>query len=148
MAIIRWQTEPGAFSEMDRLRREVNRLFSDFGETGERFFSRAYPAVNLSEDTENLYVRAELPGVKAEDLDVTVVEGRLVIRGARTIAKEQEGANYHRREREGGTFRRTMALPERVDPGRVSAALKDGVLTVTLPKAEEAKPRKISVKRS
>ena len=146
MAIVHWQREPGSLSEFDRLRREVGRLFEGFGTGTEQFFSRAYPALNLSEDQDNLYVRAELPGVKAEDLDVTVVEGRLMIRGKRSIPEEHASASYHRREREGGTFRRVLALPERVDPGEVSAATKDGVLTVTLPKREEAKPRKISVK--
>lgn len=148
MAIIRWQTEPNPFRELDRLRADVDRLFNDFGSEWQPFFSRAYPAVNISEDRENIYVRSELPGVKPEDLDVTVVEGRLMIRGVRKIAKEEERANYHRQEREGGTFRRVMALPERVDPSKVSAAMKNGVLTVTLAKAEEVKPRKISVKTS
>ena len=146
MAIIRWQREPSSFSEVDRLRREVDRLFSGFTAGTEPYFSRAYPTVILSEDEDNLYVRAELPGVKTEDLDVTLVEGRLMIRGERNIPEEHASAGYHRREREGGTFRRVMTLPERVAPGKVSAAMKDGVLTVTLPKREEAKPRKISVK--
>ena len=148
MTIVRWHTQSDPFNELDRLRQEVDRLFSNFGTTREPFLSRTYPAVNVSEDGDNLYVRAELPGVKSEDLDVTVVEGQLVIRGERKIPPEQESANYHRREREGGTFRRVLALPERVDPAKVSASMKNGILTVTLAKAEEAKPRKVSVKTS
>ena len=148
MAIVRWHTQSDPFNELDRLRQEVDRLLNNFGTSREPFFSRTYPAVNVSEDGENLHVRAELPGVKSEDLDVTVVEGQLVIRGERKIPQEQENANYHRREREGGTFRRILALPERVDPTKVSASMENGVLTVTLAKAEEAKPRKISVKTS
>ena len=116
MAIVRWHTQSDPFGELDRLRQEVDRLFNDFGSSREPFFSRAYPAVNVSEDGENLHVRAELPGVKSEDLDVTVVEGQLVIRGERKIPPEQENTNYHRREREGGIFRRILALPDRVDP--------------------------------
>jgi len=148
MTILRWHTESDASGELDRLRREVDRLFHDFGGGREPFFSRAYPEVNVSENGENFFVRAELPGVKPEDLDVTVVNGRLVIRGERKIAAEEERANYHRREREGGVFRRILALPDRVDPAKVSATMKNGILTVTLSKAEEAKPRKISVKTS
>jgi HSP20 family protein len=149
MAIIRWRTEPDPFGELNRLRREVDRLFNDFGTTTtEPFFSRAYPAVNVSEDGDKFYVRAELPGINPEDLDVSVVEGSLVIRGERKIAPAEEGVNYHRREREGGVFRRILNLPERVDPAKVSAGLKDGLLTVTLAKAEETKPRKIGVKAS
>jgi len=115
---------------------------------GETFFGRVYPAVNISEDGKNCYIRAELPGVNSEDLDVSFVDGSLVIRGERKIAPEKAGMSYHRRERQEGTFRRIISMPERVDPDKVSARLQNGVLTVTLPKAEEAKPRKISVKAS
>jgi HSP20 family protein len=146
MAIIRWRTEPNPFRELDRLRGQVDRLFNEFSVGREPFFSRVYPAINVGEDRENFHIRAELPGVKPENLDIQCVEGRLVIRGERTIAPEDKGVSYHRREREGGTFRRIVSVPERVHPGKVSADLKNGVLTVTLPKAEEAKPRKISVK--
>ena len=148
MAIVRWRTEPNPFGELDRLRRQVDRLFNDFVTTSEPFVSRAYPALNVSEDAENFYVRSELPGVHRENLDVSVVEGSMVIRGERKISPEQEGMNYHRREREGGVFRRILNLPERVDPAKVSAGLKNGILTVTLAKAEEAKPRKIGAKAS
>lgn len=146
MAIIRWRTEPNPFRELDRLRGEVDRLFNEFSVGREPFFSRVYPAVNVGEDRENFYIRAELPGVEPGKLDINCVEGSLVIRGERTIAPEEEGVSYHRRERVGGTFRRIISVPERVDPGKVSADLKNGVLTVILPKAEEAKPKKISVK--
>jgi HSP20 family protein len=84
--------------------------------------------------------------VKPESLDISVVEGRLQIRGERKIDVEEQKTSYHRREREGGFFRRTIALPTRVYPGKVSASMKNGVLTITLPKSEEVKPRKITVK--
>jgi HSP20 family protein len=146
MAIIRWQPNPGGVSEFDRLRQEVNNLFSTFSPGTEPFFSRVYPALNVTEDSENLYVRAELPGVKADSMDISVVEGRLLISGERKIEPEDEKTGYHRKEREAGFFRRTITLPSRVDPAKVSAAMKNGIMTITLPKAEEAKPRKISVK--
>ncbi len=145
MAIIQRQN-PGEVSEFDRLRHEVDRLFNLFSPGTEPFFSRVYPALNLTEDHDNFYVRAELPGVKPEDLDISAVEGRLVIRGERKLGVENPNANYHRRERESGFFRRTMALPSRVASDKVEAAMKKGVLTIVLPKSEEAKPRKISVK--
>lgn len=148
MAIIRWQSPSSMFDEVDRLKHGLDRLFTEFSAEREPFFSHAYPAVNITEDGDNYYVRGELPGLKPEDLDFSVVEGRLIVRGQRKLGPEDEAASYHRREREGGFFRRTIALPARVDAARVSAKLKDGVFTITLPKAEEAKPRKITVKTS
>jgi HSP20 family protein len=142
MAIIRWKP----IDEVDRLRQEVDSLFGSFLSGTEPFFSRVYPALNLSEKENNLLVRAELPGVKPESLDISVVEGRLQISGERKIDVEEQNIGYHRREREAGFFRRTIALPTRVDPGKVSASMKNGVLTITLPKSEEAKPKKITVK--
>ena len=146
MAIIRWQGPPGPFGELERIRREMDRLFNEVSTGTEPFFSRAYPAVNITEDGENFYVRGELPEVKPEDLEVAVVEGRLLIRGERKLGTEEKSANYHRREREGGFFRRIIALPARVNSEKVVARVKNGVFTITLPKSEEAKPRKITVK--
>jgi HSP20 family protein len=146
MAIIRWQSNPEEITEFDRLRQEVTRLFNLFSPGTEPFFSKVYPAVNLTEKGDNFYARAELPGVKPESLDISVVEGRLQIRGERKIDVEEQKTSYHRREREAGFFRRTIALPTKVDPGKVSASMKNGVLTITLPKSEEVKPKKITVK--
>lgn len=146
MAIVRWGSNPEEVSDLDHLRQEVNRLFNVFGSSTEPFVSRVYPALNLTDDGNNFYVRAELPGVDPESLEISVVEGQLLIRGERKIEPEEQKAGYHRRERESGFFRRTMTLPARVDPGKVSADMKNGVLTVILPRSEEAKPRKISVK--
>ncbi len=146
MAIVRWGSTPEENSDFDRLQQEVNRLFNVFGSSTEPFVSRVYPALNLTDDGNNFYVRAELPGVDPESLEISVVEGQLLIRGERKIEPEEQKAGYHRRERESGFFRRTMTLPARVDPGKVSADMKNGILTVVLPRSEEAKPRKISVK--
>jgi HSP20 family protein len=146
MAIVRWQPGGTLGSEVDRLRQEVDQLFNSYASGTEPFFSRVYPAINITEDNDNFYVRAELPGVKPESMDISVVEGRLLIRGERKIGPEDEKTNYHRRERESGFFRRTVSLPARVSGDKVSAAMKNGVLTIALPKAEEFKPRKITVK--
>ncbi|MGQ9645189.1 MAG: Hsp20/alpha crystallin family protein [Thermodesulfobacteriota bacterium] len=148
MAIVRWQSNPEEITELERLRQEVNRLFNLFSPGTEPFFSRVYPAVNLTEKGDNYFVRAELPGVNPESLDISVVEGRLQIRGERKIDAEEQNSSYHRKEREAGFFRRTIALPGKVDPGKVSASMRHGVLTITLPKSEEAKPKKITVKKA
>jgi len=146
MAIVRWGSNPDEVSDFDRLRQELNRLFNLFSPGSEPLFSRVYPAINLTEKDDNFYVRAELPGVNPESLDISVVEGRLLIRGERKIDVEEQKTSYHRREREAGFFRRTIALPVRVDSSKVSADMKNGILTVTLPKSAEAKPKKITVK--
>jgi len=145
MAIIRWQP-PGPFDELDRLRHEVDRLFENVSVGSEPLFSRAFPAVNVTEDADNYYVRAEIPGVKPEDVEISVVEGRLLIKGERKVDPAGQGANYYRRERDAGVFSRTIGLPARVHSEKVGASVKNGVLLVSLPKSEEAKPRKIAVK--
>ena len=151
MAILRWR--PGAFgwhrdpfAEFESLHREMNRLMDSVGGAW-RGLSGAgvFPALTVSEDGDNIYVRAELPGVNAKDLDISVHDNNLVIEGERRIAAEGEGVSYHRREREAGTFQRIISLPTRVDAAKVTAVCKNGVLTVALPKAAEAKPRQISV---
>ncbi len=143
MAIVQ---RPSETPEVDRLRHEVDRLFTSLFPGTESFYSRVYPALNLTEEGDDFLVRAELPGVKPESLDISVVEGRLLIRGERKVETENPQASYHRRERESGFFRRTIALPAKVATGKVSADMKNGILTITLPKAEEAKPRKIAIK--
>jgi len=102
----------------------------------------------VTEDKDNYYVRAELPGLKAEDLDISVTGDTLSISGERKLPAEDEKAKYHRREREAGRFSRILSLPARTDTKKVEAVCTDGVLTVTLPKAEAAKPKQISVKAS
>lgn len=134
------------FREIEQLQRRMDRLFETLW--GERPFWRpgVYPLVNISETKDHVLVRAELPGVKPEDVEVTLKNRNLVIRGERKIPSEGEEVNYHRRERESGFFRRVVHLPVMVDPNQVEAALKDGVLTITLSKPEEVKPRQIQVK--
>jgi HSP20 family protein len=135
--------------QLDRLQNEVNRLFDDF--FGKRPFpSRVgvFPPINVSEDGENLYATAELPGVQAEEIDITIEEESLLIKGQRRVSSEDEGASFHRREREGGAFNRKISLPTRIAPNKVTATTKDGILRITLPKAEEVKPRKIDIKVS
>ena len=152
MAVVRWK--PGffgwhrdPFSEMNRLRRDMDRIFGDYSAgRGIAPAAGVFPALNISEDDSNLYVRAELPGVNPEDIEMTTKENNLILKGERKIAAEGEKVSYHRRERDAGKFRRIISLPTRVDADKVTAVCKNGVLTVTLPKAAEAKPRQITVK--
>jgi HSP20 family protein len=139
--------EGDPFQELDRLQRQMDSLFQNVAGR-ERYPRRVgvYPLVNISEDQDHIYVRAELPGVNPEDLEITIKEQHLVVRGQRKIPPEEKDVNYHRRERESGFFRRVLRLPAQVDPNKVEAACKDGVLTITLAKPEEVKPRTISVK--
>jgi HSP20 family protein len=106
--------------------------------------ARNQPAVNAWEEGDRLVVEMEVPGVKQEQLDISVAENELVVKYQRTATEEPQ-VTYHRRERPTGPFTRVLPLPLPVDAGRVAAQLHDGVLRIELPKAESAKPRKIHV---
>jgi len=135
------------FRELESLQRQMNRLLAEtFGPGLPLWRPGVYPLVNISEDQDHLYVRAELPGIDPKDLEITIHQGNLILRGQRKIPAEAKEANYHRREREAGTFRRVVALPIPVDPGKVDASYKDGILTVTLTKPEQLRPRRIKIK--
>lgn len=134
------------FREIEQLKRRLDRAFPE--EFGERrsWWTGVYPPVNISEDNDHVYVRAELPGVKPENLEIQIQDRNLVLRGEKRIPAAEKGVNFHRRERESGFFRRVVTLPRPVDPNKVEAACQDGVLTIALAKPEEVKPRKITVK--
>ena len=135
---------------IQRLRDEVDRLVADVftnpavAGAARMVSGRGFPAVNVWEDSENLFVEAEVPGLKAENLDITVVGDELTIKGERPEEFETQAA-FHRRERGVGSFTRIVHLSSEVKADHVQAALTDGVLLLTLPKAEAAKPRKIQV---
>jgi|RhiMethySRZTD1v2_1073278.scaffolds.fasta_scaffold45976_8 HSP20 family protein len=141
MAIVRW--EPArelATMEIERL----NRMFTDFyGEA----FSRAWvPAVDIYEtDAHEVVVKAELPDMKHEDINLTFENGVLTLKGERKVQQEVKKENYQRIERRHGVFSRSFTLPNTVDAGKISASYKDGVLTIRLPQREEAKPKQIAV---
>jgi HSP20 family protein len=105
-----------------------------------------FPPLNITQDDDAFYLRAEVPGIDAKQLSITALRNRVTIGGKREIAREQERVSYHRKERAEGSFNRTVTLPTHIDTNRVTADYADGVLTLTLPKAEEAKPRQITVK--
>jgi len=104
--------------------------------------------MNITEDKNNYYVRAELPGIKADELEISVTGDTLSVSGERKLPVEDEKAQYHRREREAGRFSRIVTLPGQLNTGKIEARRTEGVLTVTLPKAEAVKPRQIAVKTS
>ena len=139
--LTRW--EPArelATMEIERL----NRMFTDFyGEA----FSRAWvPAVDIYEtDAHEVVVKAELPDMKREDINLTFENGVLTLKGERKVQQEVKKENYQRIERRHGVFSRSFTLPNTVDAGKISASYKDGVLTIRLPQREEAKPKQIAV---
>ncbi|MFQ5840634.1 MAG: Hsp20/alpha crystallin family protein, partial [Candidatus Methylomirabilales bacterium] len=141
------------WEELETLRREIDRTFEEFelarwprvwrtaflpGVAGRR-----HPLVNLAEDANNLYVEALAPGVDPKSLDLSVVQGRLTIKGEKPGLEQVSAEAYHRNERAVGQFNRTIDLPTEVDAARVRAEYKNGLLLVTLPKSEAAKPRQI-----
>ena len=140
------QWEP--FVGMNRLQNEMNRLFDQWGTRTPRYDQSVYPPLNLWEDGDSYFVEAELPGLAMDDLEIYVTRGnQLSIKGTRK-RPELENGSWHRCERGFGSFSRMVELPGNADAEKVSAEFCNGVLTITLPKSEEAKPRKITVKTS
>ena len=138
------------FAEMDRMIRQMDR-FSRAVAGGRRpswFSSGVFPAVNITEDKDSYYVRAELPGIKADDIDLQVDGKNLMISGERQIASEGGKVTYHRREREAGKFSRIIRLPGKIEAESVRAEMVDGMLTVCIAKSADAKPKQITVKTS
>ena len=141
MAIVRWSpARELAGMEIDRL----NRMFADF--YGEAFGQAWVPPVDIFETNDHSVVlQAELPDLKREDIKLTFENGVLTIQGERKLSDEVKRDNYHRTERQHGTFSRSFTLPNTVDAARISASYKDGLLTVRLPQREEARPKQIAV---
>lgn len=139
----------GTLDEMDKLRQDMGRFLSSFsGDTAPAGSTGVFPLLNVSEDAEKFTVEAELPGMAAEDLDITITGKNLSIKGARKPPEPPEGARFHRRERGFPSFSRAIGLPSEVDSGKVEAKFIDGVLTLVIPKAEALKPRQITVSAS
>jgi HSP20 family protein len=132
--------------EMERMRREMNRVFRDLPSQGRWPATPSYPAMNVWLDENNAIVTAELPGILLDDIDISVEEDTLTLRGKREPEMETEDMTYHRRERRYGSFLRTFRVPFRVDAGKVEATFRNGVLSIVLPRAEEEKPKKITVR--
>ena len=138
---------PG-FGRLSSLRDELDRLFespwTELARTSQ-LLSGWTPALDIHEDKDNFIVRAELPGMKREEIDVSLHDGLLSISGERKLDQKYEAAEVYRTERFFGKFQRTVTLPAPVASDKVKAQYKDGVLTITLPKTEAAKPKQIEV---
>ena len=143
--LVPWRRNRGALA---RPRRDLfNWFLEDFNLpdfwTEEREWM---PAFDVSETAKAIVVKAELPGMDVKDIDIALTDGLLTIRGERKLEKEEKKEDYHRIERQFGSFSRSLNLGHRVKADGIEAAYKDGILTVTLPKTEESKPKKIEVK--
>jgi HSP20 family protein len=145
-----WPSRPTfepSFSDFDQIRREMLRLFdAATGDGVPEAGAGVFPPMNISQDDDNFYLRAEVPGIKPAELSITALRNRVSISGKRDIPREHDRVSYHRKERPEGVFNRMVTLPTEVDAERVDARYADGILTLTLPKAEQAKPRQIAVR--
>jgi HSP20 family protein len=132
--------------DYDPLREMLRLLETVAGKTLREPGPGVFPPMNVTQDEDNFYLRAEVPGVKPNELSISVMGNRVLLAGKREIQREHELVSYHRKERAEGAFSRTVPLPMAVEAERVEAKYADGILTVTLPKTEEAKPRQIAVR--
>ncbi len=146
-----WPSRPAlanSFAELENRRREMLRLWDAIvGEPADEVtHAGGFPPMNVTQDDDHFYVRAEVPGIRATDLSITAVRNRISLAGRREIPQEHERVSYHRKERADGTFNRTIALPTEIDAEHVDARYADGILTLKLAKVAEAKPRQITVR--
>ena len=146
MNLVRWNP----WREMEIFSDRFNRFFGDtllpaawFGE--ESGFHNWKPVVDIYDHGEKIVIKAELPGVDKKDIHVDVKDGIMTLRGERSYEKEVKEENYHKKERAFGEFHRSFALPEGLDPNKIDADYKDGVLKIEIPKPEEKRPKKITV---
>ncbi|MEJ2673451.1 MAG: Hsp20/alpha crystallin family protein [Deltaproteobacteria bacterium] len=138
------------FREVSRLRREMDRLWDDYFGSGRRglqpLTAEFAPAVDIKETDTEIVVKAEVPGIDANDINISVTGEVLTIKGEKKSEREEKEENYHLVERSYGSFSRSLALPAAVDLDKIEAKYAKGVLTVTCPKKEEVKPKAIEIK--
>jgi HSP20 family protein len=144
MALVRW--DPGR--EVDTLQSEMNRVFDAFfgGRPGNGGTARRWvPAMDLVEDKDDLVLRADLPGLTEDDVNIAVKDGVLTISGERRTEEKKQEEGYYRVERAFGSFSRSLTLPDGIDPEQVNAEFDNGVLEVRIPKPEERKPHRVAI---
>lgn len=135
------------FNELDLIRKQMDELYGALsGGAISMPSAGVFPLANVTEDKDNFYLRAELPGVQSDELDIQVTSNSITIAGERKIPVEGNNVRYHRREREAGKFSRLINLPSDIDADKIDAKLKSGILEVIIPKAAVAKPKQITVK--
>ena len=151
MALVRFSPE----RELLNVEREFNRLFKSFGnrfglnqENGNEEYENAVwtPLTDISEDTDNFKIKLDLPGINKNDVKIAFSDGQLTISGERKQEKETKDSKFHRVERAYGKYYRSFTLPQQIQEDKIEAEFRDGQLTITIPKAEEAKPKEIEVK--
>lgn len=148
MALVRWDP----WTTLPTLQDRINRLFEDTfptrqtGAEEEMSLMDWRPTVDTYEEGDNIVIKAELPGVKKEDVSIDVKNNVLTLKGERKHEDNVEDENYYRRECAYGKFQRAFTLPDSVDPDKIEASYKDGILKVTVPKTEESKAKKIEIK--
>jgi HSP20 family protein len=143
MPLVRWRPMRDLIDIQD----EINRMFEDFARPheGESTLPRLHPAIDVMENKDSFVVKAELPGLKKEDVKVTLQNNVLIVSGEKKQESQEKGKNFYRTERSYGSFYRTIDLPVSVKMEDIKADFKDGVLTIELPKVEEAKPKEINI---
>ena len=141
MALVRW--EP--MRELNALQGEMNRLFNSFFDDDARTSRRWVPAIDVLEREDSLVLKADLPGLREEDVNIEVRDNLLTLSGERKSEHEQNENGFYRVERAYGSFSRSLTLPDGVDTDKISASFDNGVLEITIPKPEERKPRRIEV---
>ncbi len=145
MAVIRWRP----MHDLGSVQREMNRLFDSFfseSDKEQEFIGNWSPSVDVKETADSINITADLPGLKKDDIKITLRDNTLQISGEKKQEEEGKDATYHRVERVYGAFSRTFTLPALVDSSKINAVFKDGELRLSLPKVEEAKPKEISIK--
>jgi len=144
MKLVRWGDNP--WRAIDELQNEINRLFDfSYGKGLTATAALSVPSVDVSEDKENVYVEADVPGLEQKDINVTLRKDSLYITGKKEESKEEKKKNYHRLERTSQSFYREVLLPREVDGSKVKATYKSGVLKLALPKKEEEKEKEIKI---
>jgi HSP20 family protein len=142
--------ELGPFKDFERMRREMDRLWDSFFEGGLRKRTEGagewLPSLDVAETKNEIVVKAEVAGMDPKDIDISLSDGVLTIKGEKKQEKEEKEADYHLTERSYGSFTRLVQLPKEVQSDKISASYKNGILKITLPKSEEAKKKEIKIK--
>jgi len=150
MSLVQWRngTTRNPMREMERLQDQINELFSfDRSESGSGLFDQTVsPAIDVVERDNEFVVICDLPGIELKDLDISVAENVLTIRGEKRMGMKDAEAKVYRKESWERGFQRTLSMPKRIDSKKTTATLRNGVLRIELPKREEVRPREISVK--
>lgn len=147
MTLVRWRP----FRDIVSIQDEMNLLFNDFfGRVPSRFegdwnASEWSPSVDISETKDNIVIKAEVPGIRKEEIKITLQDNVLMLKGERKQEKEEKETNFHRMERSYGSFARSFNLSTVVQADKIKASYKDGILNIILPKAEEVKPKQIPI---